>query len=42
MVACSFLWFCGDISSQSDTRLLGLLGTPGPKGQKGDVVSILD
>lgn len=28
--------------SQSDTRLLGLLGTPGAKGQKGDIVSILD
>lgn len=22
-------------------RLLGLLGTPGPKGQKGEIVSIL-
>lgn len=33
---------CGDISFQSDTRLLGVLGTPGLKGQKGDIVSIWD
>lgn len=40
MVAFSNL--CADISFQSDTRLLGVLGTPGLKGQKGDVVSIWD
>lgn len=40
MVAFSNL--CADISFQSDTRLLGVLGTPGLKGQKGDVVSMWD
>lgn len=37
-----FSGLCGDISFQSDTRLLGVLGTPGLKGQKGDIVSIWD
>lgn len=38
----TFSDLCGDISFQSDTRLLGVLGTPGLKGQKGDIVSIWD
>lgn len=33
---------CGYISFQSDARLLGVLGTPGFKGQKGDIVRIWD
>lgn len=34
--------FCCNISSQSDPSLIGLLGTPGSEGQKGEIVRILD
>lgn len=36
------MFFCYDTSSQSDTRLIGLLGTPGSEGQKGEIVRISD